>query len=85
MSFYSDPSGDYTKDYVGERDADWPGYSIFQKAEGTVRHFYSGEGSSDMADPGQDPHGAPDMNPLWVILDTTPAGRGTDWYPTLND
>ena len=85
LSFYSDPSGDYTKDYVGERDADWPGYSIFQKAEGTVRHFYSGEGSSEMADPGQDPHGAPDMNPLWVILDTTPAGRGTDWYPTLSD
>lgn len=85
LTFYSDPTGDYTKDYVGERNADWPGYSIFQKTDGTVRHFYSGEGNSEMADPGQDPHGAPDMNPLWVILDTTPAGRGTDWYPTLND
>ncbi len=85
LTFYSDPTGDYTKDYVGERDADWPGYSIFQKIDGTVRHFYIGEGSFEMADPGQDPHGAPDMNPLWVILDTTPAGRGTDWYPTLDD
>ena len=86
LSFYSDPSGDYTSDYVGERDADWPAYTVFQKAhDGTVRHFYSGEGTAEMADPGQDPHSAPDMNPLWVLLDTTPDGRGTDWYPTLGD
>lgn len=38
-----------------------------------------------IADPGQHPHNAPDMNPLWIILDTTPEGRGTDWYPKLND
>jgi predicted dithiol-disulfide oxidoreductase (DUF899 family) len=37
----------------------------------------------EMADPGQDPHAAPDMNPLWVLLDTTPEGRGTTWYPAL--
>jgi len=23
------------------------------------------------------------MNPLWIILDTTPEGRGSDWYPKL--
>ena len=86
LSFYADPSGDYTSDYVGERDADWPAYTVFQKdTAGTVRHFYSGEGTAEMADPGQDPHSAPDMNPLWVLLDTTPDGRGTDWYPTLGD
>lgn len=86
LSFYADPSGDYTNDYVGERDADWPAYTVFQKdPAGTVRHFYSGEGTAEMADPGQDPHSAPDMNPLWVLLDTTPDGRGTDWYPTLDD
>jgi predicted dithiol-disulfide oxidoreductase (DUF899 family) len=27
-----------------------------------------------MADPGQDPRGAPDVGPLWTILDFTPAG-----------
>ena len=86
LSFYSDQSGDYTNDYVGERDADWPAYTVFQKDDdGTIRHFYSGEGNADMADPGQDPHAAPDMNPLWVLLDTTPDGRGTDWYPSLDD
>ena len=36
------------------------------------------------ADPGQDPRGAPDLDPLWTILDTTPEGRGKDWYPRLS-
>ena len=36
-----------------------------------------------MADPGQDPRGAPDMDPLWLMLDMVPEGRGTDWYPKL--
>lgn len=85
LSFYSDPSGDFTKDYVGERDADMPAYTVFRRDGDTIRHFYSGEGGMEVADPGQDPHSAPDMNPLWILLDTTPEGRGTDWYPKLDD
>jgi predicted dithiol-disulfide oxidoreductase (DUF899 family) len=23
------------------------------------------------------------MDPLWTLLDTTPEGRGGDWYPKL--
>ncbi|MEJ7838670.1 MAG: DUF899 family protein [Thermomicrobiales bacterium] len=80
---YSDLNGDFTKDFVGERDADWPAYTIFTRKNGVIRHFYSAEGMMEMADPGQDAHNAPDMNPLWIILDTTPEGRGTDWYPQL--
>jgi predicted dithiol-disulfide oxidoreductase (DUF899 family) len=37
-----------------------------------------------MADPGQDPRGAPDLDPLWLMLDLTPEGRGTSWYPELD-
>lgn len=80
---FSDITGDYTRDYVSAEDADVPGYSVFTKRDGTIRHFWSGEMSSTMADPQQDPRGAPDMDPLWTILDTTPEGRGTDWYPKL--
>jgi hypothetical protein len=25
----------------------------------------------------------PDLDPLWLMLDLTPEGRGTDWYPKL--
>jgi predicted dithiol-disulfide oxidoreductase (DUF899 family) len=79
----SDLSGEYTRVYVNPDDADVPGFSVFSRRDGVVRHFYSGEMSGTMADPGQDPRGAPDPDPLWLMLDLTPEGRGSDWYPKL--
>jgi predicted dithiol-disulfide oxidoreductase (DUF899 family) len=84
LRVFSDPSGDYTRDYVSAGDEDMPGYSVFTRRDGTIRHFWSGEMSGEMADPGQDPRGAPDFDPLWILLDTTPEGRGADWYPKLS-
>ncbi|MEH2625935.1 putative dithiol-disulfide oxidoreductase (DUF899 family) [Bradyrhizobium sp. AZCC 1719] len=81
---YSDASGDYTRDYVSAADADAPGYNVFTRRDGSIRHFWSGEMGPSTADPGQDPRGAPDFDPLWTILDTTPEGRGKDWYPRLS-
>jgi predicted dithiol-disulfide oxidoreductase (DUF899 family) len=80
---YSDISGDYTRDYVSKDDSDVPGYNVFTRHDGTIRHFWAGEMGLATADPGQDPRGAPDMDPLWTLLDTTPEGRGKDWYPKL--
>jgi len=84
LSFFSDPTSDYTRTYVNPKDEDVPGFSVFTRRDRTVRHFYSGEMSAAMADPGQDPRGAPDLDPLWQMLDLTPEGRGTDWYPKLD-
>jgi predicted dithiol-disulfide oxidoreductase (DUF899 family) len=81
---YSDASGDYTRDYVSAAGADVPGYSVFTRRDGSIRHFWSAEMGPSTADPGQDPRGAPDLDPLWTILDTTPEGRGADWYPRLS-
>jgi predicted dithiol-disulfide oxidoreductase (DUF899 family) len=83
LRFYSDSTGDYTRTYVSKDDADIPGFSVFTRHDGVIRHFYSGELSGAMADPGQDPRGAPDMDPMWLMLDLTPEGRGSDWYPSL--
>jgi predicted dithiol-disulfide oxidoreductase (DUF899 family) len=83
LQFYSDTKGDYTRAYVSADDGDVPGLSVFTRSNGTIRHFWSGEMSGEMADPGQDPRGAPDLDVLWTILDLTPAGRGTTWYPKL--
>ena len=83
LPFVSDMSGDYTRTYVKPSDADVPGFSVFTRRNGRVYHFYSGEMSGAMADPGQDPRGAPDLDPLWLMLDLTPEGRGTDWCPKL--
>jgi len=37
--------------YVNPEDADVPGFSVFSKRDGIIRHFYSGEMSGAMADP----------------------------------
>jgi predicted dithiol-disulfide oxidoreductase (DUF899 family) len=83
LLFISDGSGECTRTYVNPEDADVPGFSVFSRRDGIIRHFYSGEMSGAMADPGQDPRGGPDLDPLWLMLDLTPEGRGTDWYPKL--
>jgi predicted dithiol-disulfide oxidoreductase (DUF899 family) len=81
LPVYSDASGDYTRDYVSADDADMPAYNVFVRESGKIRHFWSEEIGGDMADPGQDPRGL-EMDPLWLLLDTAPEGRG-DWYPSL--
>jgi predicted dithiol-disulfide oxidoreductase (DUF899 family) len=83
LQLYSDGKGDYTRAYVSAEDGDIPGLSIFTRSNGAIRHFWSGEMSGEMADPGEDPRGAPDLDPLWTVLDLTPAGRGATWYPKL--
>lgn len=61
-----------------------PAFVIFKRDGDKVRLFWASEMSREMADPGQDPRDAPDIASLWTILDFTPAGRGTDWYPKLS-
>ena len=84
LRLYSDGDGAYTRDYVHPEDADMPAYNVFTRQDGTIRHFWSSEMYGGASDPGQDPRGAPDLMPLWTVLDTTPEGRGTDWYPSLD-
>ena len=84
LRLYSDVDGNFTRDYVSAEDADVPGFSVFTRRDGSIRHFWSGEMGATTADPGQDPRGAPDLTPLWTILDNTPEGRGGDWYPSLS-
>jgi predicted dithiol-disulfide oxidoreductase (DUF899 family) len=84
LPFVSDMSGEYTRTYVNPEDADVPGFSVFIRRAGAIHHFYTGEMTKEMADPGQDPRGGPDLDPLWLMLDLTPEGRGADWYPKLD-
>lgn len=84
LKVYADVSGDYTRDYVSAKDEDVPGFSVFTRRDGAIRHFWSGEMGAVTADPGQDPRGAPDLMPLWTILDNTPEGRDAKWYPKLS-
>ena len=83
LRVYSDTSGDFTRAYVNAKDEDVPGLTVFAREGGVIRHFYSGEMSGEMSDPGQDPRGAPELSSLWTILDFTPQERAPDWYPKL--
>lgn len=84
LRLYSDVNGDYTRDDVSPDEADVPAFNVFTRRDGSLRHFWRGEMGMSTADPGQDPRGAPDLMPLWTILDSTPEGRGKDWYPELS-
>ena len=43
LKLYSDPSGDYTRDYVGAVDADMPAFNVFTRRDGAIRHFWGDE------------------------------------------
>lgn len=85
LKLYSDVNGEFSRDYhaIAPDGSDVPGLNVFTRKDGVIRHFWSGEMGGDMSDPGQDPRGAPDLMPIWNILDSTPEGRGKDWYPKL--
>lgn len=85
LRLYSSGGNTFNRVYAAEDPAgdDNPALNVFTRSNGTVRHFWAEEMGPQTADPGQDPRGAPDPMPLWTLLDMTPGGRGTDWYPKL--
>jgi predicted dithiol-disulfide oxidoreductase (DUF899 family) len=85
LPLYSDTDQAFSRDYhaIASDGSDIPQMLVFTRRDGTIRLFWAGEMGGDSADPGQDPRGAPDLMPLWTILDSTPEGRGADWYPSL--
>ena len=90
LTFYQTSDDGFATDFGGlDRANGWefPVLAVFGKegngTDARVGLFWMGEMSGEMADPGQDPRGAPDPAPLWTMLDLTPDGRGADWYPKL--
>ena len=85
LQFFQTVGDDFARDYraLGPDGDEWPALDVWIRRDGRVHHFWAGE-LGGTQDPGQDPRGAPDPTPLWNILDLTPGGRGTDWYPSLD-
>ncbi|WP_243039708.1 DUF899 family protein [Dyella sedimenti] len=86
LKLYSDLDGHFSRDYraIGDNGGDEPAFNVFTRRDGRMRLFWAGEMEGATADPGQDPRGAPDLMPIWTVLDCVPEGRGTDWYPKLD-
>ena len=86
LNFVQTVGDDYANDLgiLKPDGSEWAALVVFKRDGDQVRLFWASEMSLEMADPGQDPRDAPDIASLWSILDLTPEGRGTDWYPKLN-
>ena len=82
---YSSAGNDFNRDYANEKPGseDNAAFNVFTKHGETIQHSWGDEIDMETADLGQDPRGAPAPMPLWTVLDMTPEGRGTDWYPKL--
>jgi len=86
LPLYSDANGNFSRDYhaIADDGSDIPAFCVFTRRDGHIRLFWAGEMGGETADPGQDPRGAPDLMPIWTILDCVPEGRGGNWYPKLD-
>lgn len=76
----------YNRDYHGEGPdgSQWPMLNVFVRRRGKVRHFYGTELLFARTEPGQNNRHVDSLWPLWNVLDLTPEGRGSDWYPKLS-
>ena len=85
LPLYADVNGVFSKDYhaISDDGTDTAAYNVFTRKDGTIRHFWGPELGFESADPGKDPTTEPDLMVLWNVLDLTPGGRGTDWYPSI--
>lgn len=85
LKFYQTIGDDYGRDVHALSDeGEGAAVTIWRRHGDEVRLFWAAEGGAETADPGFDPHLAPDPTPLWNVLDWTPEGRGKDWYPKLD-
>jgi predicted dithiol-disulfide oxidoreductase (DUF899 family) len=73
----------YNADYFGETSEgdQYPMGNVFVQRNDSIHHFWGTEMLYDKGD--GDPRHMDMMWPLWNVLDTTPDGRGSDWYPPL--
>lgn len=85
LDFIQTLGDDYANDLglINKDGSENPALVVFKRDGDEIRLFWSSEMRMEMADPRQDPRDAPDIASLWSVLDLTPEGRGTDWYPKL--
>jgi predicted dithiol-disulfide oxidoreductase (DUF899 family) len=81
----SSANNSYNRDYHGENaEGDqMPGLNVFTRRDGKIHHFYYTELRFVPPNPGQNERHVDMFWPLWNLIDYTPEGRGTNWYPKL--
>jgi predicted dithiol-disulfide oxidoreductase (DUF899 family) len=85
LRLLSSSGNGYNRDYFAEGPdgAQWPVLNVFVRRKGRIHHSYATEMLFAPAERGQHHRHVDAIWPLWNLLDFTPEGRGTDWYPKL--
>ena len=85
LRLLSSAANTYNRDYRGEHvtGAQMPMLNVFTRRDGRIHHTYGTELLFAPNEPGQDGRHVDAIWPLWNMLDFTPEGRGTNWYPKL--
>ena len=83
LRLLSSAGNSFQSDYFAETEqhGQMPMANVFVRRDGAIHHYWGSEllyGPSDA-----DSRHIDLMWPLWNIFDTTPEGRGADWYPKL--
>lgn len=86
LRLLSSASNSYHADYHGEspEGRQKPILNVFHRDGGVIRHAYATELLFAPSEPGQDARHIDMIWPLWNVLDFTPEGRGSDFYPRLS-
>ena len=85
LRLVSSADNSYNIDYHAETSegAQLPALNVYVRRDGRIHHFYNTELLYAPTEPGQNGRHVDLIWPLWNLLDLTPHGRGTTWYPRL--
>lgn len=85
LRLLSSAANRYNRDYLAETPdgAQRPMLTVFHRAGGRIRHFWSSELFYAPAEPGEEPRHVGTLEPLWNLFDLTPEGR-PDWHEQLD-
>lgn len=67
-----------------ENGEQYPMLNVFRRDGDVISHVWGSELLYAPKEDGQDERHVDFLWPLWNVLDTTPGGRGRDWYPALS-
>ncbi len=85
LRLLSSANNNYNRDYFGEMPdrGQMPSLNVFVKRGDKIHHFYHTELVFMPPDKGQNERHLDMAWTLWNLLDFTPEGRGTDWFPQI--
>jgi predicted dithiol-disulfide oxidoreductase (DUF899 family) len=85
LRLLSSANNNYNRDYYGENPegGQLPMMNVFTRRKDKIYHTYATELQFLLPEKGQNQRHIDMLWPLWNLLDLTPEGRGTNWFPSL--